>query len=192
MNNLPEVTKLSGSSKQQPAGWVLPTYVLFRPCDACSNFEPENLSKTGTGVLLASSHCAAAVPHLLLLQVTGSTWPLQALEFVTLPLYYFLGPREVTEPSFLFSSVKPSFFLWGRAGSLWLSQAFCNFGSRGASALRCLGFSLRWLLLSRSMGSRSEGSGVVVPRLRCPTAWGIFLEQGSKHVPYFGRQILNH
>ena len=147
-NNLPEVAKLSGRSKQQPAGWVSSTDVLFRPCDACSNFETENLSKTGTGVLLASSHCAPAAPHLLLLQVTGSTWPLQALEFVTLPLYYILGPCEVTEPSFLFSSVKPSFFLWGCAGSLGLSQAFCNFGSRGSSALRCLGFSLWWLLLS--------------------------------------------
>ena len=140
-NNLPEVAKLSGRSKQQPAGWVSSTDVLFRPCDAYSNFEPENLSETGTGVLLASSHCAAAAPHLLLLQVTGPTWPLQALEFVALPLYYILGPRDVTEPSF---------FLWGCAGSLWLSQAFCNFGSRGSSALGCLGFSLRWLLLSEA------------------------------------------
>ena len=29
--------------------------------------------------------------------------------------------------------------------------------SRGYSSLRCTGFSLRWLLLSRSTGSRSEG-----------------------------------
>ena len=61
--------------------------------DACSNFARENLSETGTGVLLACSHCAPLPPHLLLLQVMSSTWP---LEFVTRPLNYILGPHEVT------------------------------------------------------------------------------------------------
>ena len=107
----------------------------------------------------------------------------KALEFVTLPLYYFLGPHEVTEPSFLFSSVKPSFFLWGCAGSLWLSQAFCNCRERGLLCFAALGLLIAVASIVRSMGSWSEGSRVVVPRLRCPTAWGIFLVQGSNPRP---------
>ena len=55
-----------------------------------------------------------------------------------------------------------------------------------------MGFSLRWLLLLQSpesralrfqqlryVGSWSTGSVVVVPRLSCSTACGIFLDQGS-------------
>ena len=63
--------------------------------------------------------------------------------------------------------------------------------SRGHSSLRYMGFSLQWLLLLRSTGSRcagsvvvarglySAGSVVVVHRLSCSMACGIFPDQGS-------------
>ena len=36
-------------------------------------------------------------------------------------------------------------------------QAFSSCGERGYSLLRCVGFSLQWLLLLRRMGSRHAG-----------------------------------
>ena len=67
--------------------------------------------------------------------------------------------------------------------------------SRGYSSLWCTGFSLRWLLLLQSTGPRcvgsivvargilSAGSVVVVQRLSCSVACGIFLDQGSNPCP---------
>ena len=54
---------------------------------------------------------------------------------------------------------------------------------RGYSLLRCAGFSLRWLLLLRSTGSRHAGSVVVAHGLSCSTACGIFPDQGSNMCP---------
>ena len=63
--------------------------------------------------------------------------------------------------------------------------------SRGYSSLRCTGFSLWWLLLLWSTGSRrtgfsscgsrahSKGSVVVAHGLSCCVVHGIFLDQGS-------------
>ena len=70
------------------------------------------------------------------------------------------------------------------------AQAFLVVASRGYSLLRCVGFSLRWLLLLRSIGSRHTGSVVVARGLQstssvvvahglsCSAACGIFLDQG--------------
>ena len=75
--------------------------------------------------------------------------------------------------------------------------------SGGYSSLRCVGFSLQWLLLLRSTGSRCKGcsscgtwASVVVVRglqsigsvvaahgLSCSTACGIFPDQGSNLCP---------
>ena len=67
--------------------------------------------------------------------------------------------------------------------------------SGGYSSLRCSGFSLRWLLLLRSTGSRhvgsvvvargvkSTGSVVVAHGLSCSVACGIFSDQGSNLCP---------
>ena len=55
--------------------------------------------------------------------------------------------------------------------------------SGGYSSLRCSGFSLRWLLLLRSTGSRRVGSVVVARGLSCSVACGIFLDQGSNLCP---------
>ena len=42
--------------------------------------------------------------------------------------------------------------------------------SGGYSSLRCAGFSLRWLLLLQSMGSRAQASVVVAHGPSCSTA----------------------
>ena len=55
--------------------------------------------------------------------------------------------------------------------------------SRGYSSLQCVGFSLRWLLLWRSTGSRAQASVVVAHWLSCSTTCGIFLDQGSNPCP---------
>ena len=54
------------------------------------------------------------------------------------------------------------------------------------------GFSLQWLLLFWSMGSKHLSSLVVAHKPSCPTAGGIFPDQGLIHVPCIGRQIPNH
>ena len=55
--------------------------------------------------------------------------------------------------------------------------------SGGHSSLRCAGFSLSWLLLLQSMGSRWAGSVVVAHGLSCSAACGIFLDQASNLCP---------
>ena len=61
--------------------------------------------------------------------------------------------------------------------------AFSRCGERGYSLLWCAGFSLRWLLLLRSTGSRHTGSVVVAHGLSCSAACGIFPDQGSNPCP---------
>ena len=46
----------------------------------------------------------------------------------------------------------------------------------GDSLLLCTGFSMPWLLLLQSTGFRHPGSVVVVNRLSCSEACGIFLD----------------
>ena len=66
----------------------------------------------------------------------------------------------------------------------WLYLAVCMLSlvvaSRGYSSLQCMGFSLRWLLLLRSMGSRhagvrSCGSRALERRLSSCGAWASLL-----------------
>ena len=57
-----------------------------------------------------------------------------------------------------------------------------------AQGSHCGGFTLLWSLGSRCMGFSSCG----VWAFSCPTAHGIFLEQGSNPFPCIGRQIPNH
>ena len=64
--------------------------------------------------------------------------------------------------------------------------------SRGYSLVAVPGFSLRWLLLLQSTGSR-----VWAQQLWCTglvTLWhmGIFLDRDQTYVPCIGRRILNH
>ena len=55
--------------------------------------------------------------------------------------------------------------------------------SEGYSLLRYTDFSLQWLLLLRSTGSRRAGSVVVAHWLSCSVACGIFPDQGSNPCP---------
>ena len=55
--------------------------------------------------------------------------------------------------------------------------------SGGYSSLRCAGFSMQWLLLLWSTGSRHAGSVVVAHGLSCSVACGIFPDQGSNPCP---------
>ena len=72
--------------------------------------------------------------------------------------------------------------------------------SGGYSSLQCAGFSLWWLLLVRSTGSRRVGfsscgtwaSVVVAHGLSGSAACEIFLDQGSNPCPLHWQAILNH
>ena len=55
--------------------------------------------------------------------------------------------------------------------------------SRGCSLLWHVDFSLQWLLLLQSRGSRCPGSVVMAHELCCSMACGIFLNQQSNHCP---------
>ena len=65
----------------------------------------------------------------------------------------------------------------------WVFVAACRLSlvaaSGGYSSLRCTGFSLRWLLLLQSMGSKRVGSVVVAHSVSCSAACGIFPDEGS-------------
>ena len=63
------------------------------------------------------------------------------------------------------------------------TRAFSSCGERGLLFVRCADFSLRWLLLLRSMGSRRAGSVVVAHGLSCSAACGIFPDQGLNLCP---------
>ena len=63
------------------------------------------------------------------------------------------------------------------------ARAFSSCGERGLLFTAVSGFSLQWLLLLQSMGSRHAGSVVVVHGLSCSAACGIFLDQGSNPCP---------
>ena len=77
--------------------------------------------------------------------------------------------------------------------------------SRGHSSLRCMGFSLWWLLLLRSMGSRCAGFSscwLVGSRAQVQQLWctgsvalqhvGSSQTRDQTRVPCIGRRILNH
>ena len=118
------------------------------------------------------------------------SWPLEiTLTIQSLKLaIYFKGYL----PCFIQHSVL--FFLagWVFVAAHGLSLVMAH---GGYPSLWCMGFSLWWLLLLRSMGSRcmgsvvvacglySTGSVVVVYGLSCSAACGIFPDQGSNLCP---------
>ena len=91
----------------------------------------------------------------------------------------------------LYSIRTLSFFLFFSLGNIylfyfWLLWFFIAAhglslvaASSGYSSLWCAGFSMQWLLLLWSTGSRRLGSVVVAHGLSCSAARGIFLDQGS-------------
>ena len=76
-----------------------------------------------------------------------------------------------------------NFYFW----LCWVFVATCGLSlvvlSRGYSLLRGPGFSLPWLLLLQSTGSRRSSSVIVVPGLSCPAAYVIFPGPRIKPMP---------
>ena len=87
------------------------------------------------------------------------------------------------------------FYFWPCCISVALHRLSLVVMSRGYSSLRCMGFSLKWLLLLQSIGFRmhglthglsscssqvlESGSVIVMHGLSCFAACGIFLDHGS-------------
>ena len=65
------------------------------------------------------------------------------------------------------------------------------FGCVGSS-LRCAGFSLRWLLLLWSAGSRAQAQQLWRPGPAAPRHAGSSRTRDRTRVPRLGRRILNH
>ena len=64
--------------------------------------------------------------------------------------------------------------------------------SGGYSSLRCAGFSLRWLLFLRSMGSRAQAQYLWRWGLVAPQHVGSSQTRAQTRVLCIGRRILNH
>ena len=75
------------------------------------------------------------------------------------------------------------FFFWLRWVFIAARRLSLVAASGGYSSLQCAGFSLWWLLLLWSTGSRLMGSVVVAHGLSCSTACGIFPDQGLNPCP---------
>ena len=116
-------------------------------------------------------------------------------------LRYWMSTSSPHPPFTFFKNLFILFiYVWLR----WVFVAVCGLSlvaaSGGYSLLWCMGFSLLWLLLSQSMGSRRTGfsscgtraqylwhTGLVAPR-HVRSSW----TRAQTHVPCIGRRILNH
>ena len=115
-------------------------------------------------------------------------WPLQVIIIITVVnLYWVIILREVrtVSPRWIFKNFYLFYFiyfwlLWFFVAVHGLSLIVAN---AGCSLLWGMGFSLGWLLLLWSTGSRCAGSVVVVHGLSCSVACGIFPGQGSNPCP---------
>ena len=103
----------------------------------------------------------------------------------SLCLHLYSGPTPRFIRTFFFFKINLFYlFIFGCVGSLLLRAGFSLVvASGGYSLLRCAGFSLPWLLLLRSTGSRHVGSVVVAHWLSCSAACGIFPDKGSNPCP---------
>ena len=88
-------------------------------------------------------------------------------------------------PDLSCSSLTIFFFNWRIIFAFWFSwtpvavvELSLVVVRRGYSSLWCMRFSLQWILLLQSRGSRCEGSVVVGHGLCCPESCGIFPDQG--------------
>ena len=99
----------------------------------------------------------------------------------------FYGPfslAKIDSINNIYIVLKTFFFFF------WLCWVFVSVrglslvaASRGHSSSRCVGLSLSWPLLLRSIGSRHAGSVVVAHGPCCSAACGIFPDQGSNSCP---------
>ena len=118
------------------------------------------------------------------------------LTVITQCHFYLLN--TIGSTSFFFFLNKFIYFIYLFLAALGLrccARAFSSCGEQGLLLPQCTGFSLQWLLLLQSMGSRragsvvvalglqSTGSVVVVHGLSCSAACGILPDQGSNPCP---------
>ena len=111
--------------------------------------------------------------------------------------YFLYKVSNVIFSFFFFSSLLFYLFIFGCVGSLLHAGFLLVAASGGCSSLRCMGFSLWWLLLwstgsshrgFSSCGTQAQqlwlaGSVVVVHGLCCSEVCGIFPNQGSNPCP---------
>ena len=84
-------------------------------------------------------------------------------------------------------------FIFVCTGCLLLcAWAFSSCGEGGYSSLQCAGFSLQWLLLLQSMGSRVQAQELWCTGLVAPRHVGSSRTRARTRVPCIGRWILNH
>ena len=109
----------------------------------------------------------------------GATQMKNSLSFCRTSL---LPPNHLT-PSPTFCILLLILFFWLCWVFIAVHRLSVVAASGSYSSLRCAGFSLRWLLLLQSTGSRRTGSVVVAHGLSYSTACGIFPDQGSNPCP---------
>ena len=125
------VFKIEKQNKNKNPGSMTSLIVSFLTC--------KMVIYTGNYYRHTSFNCTSQILHFL--QIKGLWQPCivrQLLAFFSKKVFCFL------------------FFL-AVLGLCCCTLAFSSCGSRGYSSLWCVGFSLRWLLLLRSMGSRHAG-----------------------------------
>ena len=69
------------------------------------------------------------------------------------------------------------FIYFGDTGSSLLCTRLSLVVANGGYSLRCLGFSMQWLVLLWNTGSRCTSSVVVLHGLRSSSGYGIFTDQ---------------
>ena len=103
--------------------------------------------------------------------------------FFTPPSLLFLSWLIISHPPttfifFFFFKWAMLLFIFGCAGSSLPHKLFSSCSAWGLLSSCSACFSLQWLLLLQSTGSRATGSVLVGLRLSCFEACGIFLDQG--------------
>ena len=96
---------------------------------------------------------------------------------------------DTLDIDFLFLTLYFILFYFGCIGFSLLCGLSLVAASRGYSSLHCLGFSLLWLLLLWSMGSRRMASVVALMGLVAPRHVGSSRPRDRTHVPCTGRRI---
>ena len=130
-------------------------------------------------------------------------------KFTELSLATKFYPTVTSHVPFFFSylSIYLSIYLWLRWVFVAVHRLFSSCGEGGYSSLRCVDFSLQWLLLLWSTGSRRAGSVIVACGLsscgsRAQQLWrmgfiaprhlGSSRTRDQTRVPCIGGRILNH
>ena len=145
------------------------------------------------------------VPQIGVLRILGFFLPFGPYLFVTVPVFLIssLVLLYCPDGTHIYINIYIYIFLWGAALGLHCCTGFSLVvANRGYSSLWCAAFSLQWLLLLQSMGSRHAGfSSCGTPALGrrlssrdlvTPLHVGSSRTRDWTRVPCIGRRILNH